>query len=321
MQFEHLSVVGLTMDERAILADAYVPDEWRRANECPARVIWAKAPANLDHQLMWIRQVSVPPTSAASAPSEQKLPPLRTINPEGHLYYAIERRFQQLTNEGATEEEKTLPSVSNITDIESYCSTFEELLNEERHALLLLFERYSQYNTVVSGILLQDASVQSSSCQLKIEGIADADPPVLPGDTMLVRSLTVPREPLELRATVMSVVRGKQQHTLTATWHPQYPPSACNVRFVPSPKPHINCLTALAWLASQPSSAMMPLLFPETAPILPQTSFPLPATLNVQQADFCRSVLRRTKTVEYDTLRGPLILTGPAGTGVSLETE
>jgi hypothetical protein len=39
-----------------------------------------------------------------------------------------------------------LPRVDNISNLHSYCETFERLLREEREEVLLLYERYSQYN-------------------------------------------------------------------------------------------------------------------------------------------------------------------------------
>ena len=126
----------------------------------------------------------------------------------------------------------------------------------------------------------------------------------------------------------------------------QGPSQNFNLRFVPSLAPLLRCLTALTWLRRQPSKAMQTLLFPTDAPPLPSldnlndddddgddawdkppsastASTPLqqlqpplpPPELNVPQRDFLRLVRRRTRHSSCHSVRPPLLLTGPAGTG------
>jgi helicase MOV-10 len=113
-----------------------------------------------------------------------------------------------------------------------------------------------------------------------------------------------------------------------------------NVRFVPSNTLYQRCLAALDWLIhsyqDQPARAME-LLFPTHAPHVmiqqhaqnltihgsssqhhPQnnsTTMEWSRELNHQQADFVRMVLHRTQYPSTDEVRGPMVLTGCAGTG------
>ena len=67
----------------------------------------------------------------------------------------------------------------------------------------------------------------------------------------------------------------------------------------------------------------MPLLFPNkapeilSAPILTaaESDQPLNMELNHQQASFVRTALARSLKPSMDSVRSPLVLTGPAGTG------
>jgi hypothetical protein len=101
-----------------------------------------------------------------------------------------------------------------------------------------------------------------------------------------------------------------------------------NVRFVPSNTQYKRCLTALDWLVhsfhDQPARAME-FLFPTHAPYIQVHARNNDSTngsilewtrdLNHQQADFVRMVLHRTQNPSTDAIRGPMVLTGCAGTG------
>jgi hypothetical protein len=102
-----------------------------------------------------------------------------------------------------------------------------------------------------------------------------------------------------------------------------------NVRFVPSQKHHARCLTALDWLRTttcikgqqQQQHAAQELLFPTTAPQVPAAAVANVKLdqscdrLNKEQLTFVHMVVRRTLHPASDTVRGPMVLTGPAGTG------
>ena len=101
-----------------------------------------------------------------------------------------------------------------------------------------------------------------------------------------------------------------------------------NIRFVPSNVGMKRFLTALDWFgeafADAPGKAME-LLFPVAAPNVPITSHEAAANdivarsykLNDRQADFVSMVLGRTKHPSSE-IRGPMVCTGPAGTGKTL---
>jgi hypothetical protein len=99
--------------------------------------------------------------------------------------------------------------------------------------------------------------------------------------------------------------------------------SRYNIRIIPSNKYYRNCLTALDWVQTISESIMLPLLFPKHAPQLKEGSsisamtqhIVLPSQLNHTQASFIRVAMARTLQPSMDAIRGPLILTGPAGTG------
>jgi AAA domain len=134
--------------------------------------------------------------------------------------------------------------------------------------------------------------------------------------------------------------------------HPHYPnPRLYHLRFVPSWDLTVGCLSALDWLGSLPkhhaNALFHTLLFPTSAPILPSENRSLllegqfafmnhdgsssstggaatptatatdkpAAMLNPQQRDFCRLVERRAMHPSYESIREPLVCSGPAGTG------
>lgn len=104
-----------------------------------------------------------------------------------------------------------------------------------------------------------------------------------------------------------------------------------NVRFVPSQSKLERCLTALDWLVEAFEDApgkAMELLFPTSAPdvaipsseaasngILAHSNQQLNQQLNDNQASFVSMVLGRTKHPSTNDIRGPMVLSGPAGTG------
>lgn len=102
-----------------------------------------------------------------------------------------------------------------------------------------------------------------------------------------------------------------------------------NIRFVPSKVGMKRFLTALDWLAESFADApgkAMELLFPVSAPNVPISSSEALANdilarsykLNDRQAEFVSMVLGRTKRPSMNEIRGPMICTGPAGTGKTL---
>lgn len=287
-------------------------------------------------------------------------------------------------------------SVDNISNLDDYRTTWEDILELERKEVLLRYENYSQYakplyiqtiasknkptnNNGQTTVAVSEAGIVFKA-NIDVQGIADASPPLMIGDTVLARpmhrvSLPLPHQthqapslndlkwspPIhvaEVHATVLSVQRGSMNGSSTgdkvlASWlnrheseilmhtlrtaanqgkikinrlHPLF---LFNVRFVPATTRHERCLTALDWLAEsfrEHPRAAMDLLFPVVA-----HAFTLPAgelasndilahskQLNDKQSSFVNMVLGRTKHPSTDQIRGPMVLTGPAGTGTLL---
>jgi hypothetical protein len=315
------------------------------------------------------------------------------------LYYAVKYRAGKL--QPAVENETSsarlpppnLPSVDNISSLNDYRSTWESILEAEWEEVLRRYENYSQYAKSIDihstslQMPHQDTSKSSVGATLnasiKVNGIADASPPLMIGDTVLIRPMHLISLPLnfqspraltnglhwsppihvaEVQAKILSVQRGSSStgtmskknasdkvvlswlnresssillHSLeTAANDTQRsnraakrPASHFNVRFVPAITRHERCLTALDWLVEtykKHPQAAMDLLFPVTAPafvlssagelasndILAQTK-----QLNDKQSSFVSIVIGRTQDPSMDQIRGPIILTGPAGTG------
>ena len=190
---------------------------------------------------------------------------------------------------------------------------------------------------------------------IRIKGLADAKPTPTSGDLLLIRPLrylslpsdfryanqphtwSQPVHVVEIVSTLQSVVRdktsSKRGDQLVATWletwvdmnvlTPAYKASVFyNIRILPNGKPYRNCLTALDWVDTIPPNILVPLLFPHKAPGLSlqhlsalEADATLNEELNHQQTSFVRTALARTLEPSMDTVRGPLVLTGPAGTG------
>ena len=100
-----------------------------------------------------------------------------------------------------------------------------------------------------------------------------------------------------------------------------------NIRFIPSAVPLERCLTALDWLdnvSKQSPQSLNGVLFPVKAPVvkplsahqvnqLRQDDSDRDKPLNELQLSFVKMVGARTRDPEYNVVRPPMILTGPAG--------
>jgi hypothetical protein len=380
------------LSEHSVLAENFVPEHLRRVNEW---YVTAPLPAATQQQTVTAgpKKLLVPfvpicycgGNASVSAVQHLHAYPLRTVPSD--LYYAVEYRagkLQPSKNEEslpAVPPPKKVPSVDNISSLDDYLSTWEKNLEAERKEVLLRYENYSQYAkpvqirtialqtkghpTTFAGVLLK--------ATLDVNGIADASPPLMIGDTVLLRpmhrvSLPMPKQHAqarlddlqwspaihvaEVQARVLSVQRGTSSigdkvifswldressdillHTLRSAAQSVHskttrkePYLFFNVRFVPAATRHERCLTALDWLhetyKDNPQSAM-DLLFPVTAPAVFLPASELASNdilahsnqLNDKQASFVNMVLGRTQHPSTDQIRGPMVLTGPAGTG------
>jgi hypothetical protein len=100
-----------------------------------------------------------------------------------------------------------------------------------------------------------------------------------------------------------------------------------NVRFIPSSNQLEKCLTALDWLnnvSTRFPRAMDDVLFPVKAPEvkplsihqaqrMKQDDSDMNKPLNELQSSFVKMVGARTRDPEFNMVRPPMILTGPAG--------
>lgn len=105
-----------------------------------------------------------------------------------------------------------------------------------------------------------------------------------------------------------------------------------NIRFIPSAVPLERCLTALDWLENVSKNnpqalngVLFPVKAPEVKPLsahqvnrLRQDDSDRDKPLNELQLSFVKMVGARTRDPEYNVVRPPMILTGPAGMYVTL---
>jgi len=139
------------MQERSVLAEKYVPQQYRNVNEVEATTVFPCEPVpTFDNQLNEIHPRIVPPVMQCRCKMRDghfhgKQAPVRTIEPD--IHFAVQHQKEQQRGSSSRRSSAVeLPTVDNISDLSTYCSTFEELLREERTEYLLLFEKYSQYN-------------------------------------------------------------------------------------------------------------------------------------------------------------------------------
>jgi len=324
------------IDERSVLADRYVPEELRRINKVnistPLSAV--KLPA-LKPEVLLPSLVPPSPTCYCEERHPVNSAPVRRVAPE--LRFALNPVV-------SSKEEPPWPTVNGIGDLESYCSTFEKLLWQERSRLLFIYERYSQYNIPVN--IVQSEGRSALTARMGIAGIADARPPLQTGDHVLFRpmrylSLPVyqPKIPphwsptshsVEIDAHVILTQRMDSKihrfkdlvvttwldHVSNQTLQQTYPVQRYNVRFIPSVTLYERCLSALDWLKTLQPKLAMDFLFPNEAPLLPKLAEKgTYGDLNEKQSMFVDMVRLRTSHPSTDHVRPPMLLTGPAGTG------
>jgi riboflavin biosynthesis pyrimidine reductase len=290
---------GPHLQQTSVLANAYVPERLRAINYlCVTTPIHVSPPSTIDHILKTISRASVPRCPCVCKQKHEVFTSMHIMPTE--LRFALFQPTPILPP-------VILPLVSNIGSLQDYVQTFSQLLKLEQQELLILYERYSQYQHTLDSTSPPNFSENFASW--KIPGIADAGPSIAPGDVCLIRPmvpLSLPMLPptkrslkgkpksklvwsapihfLEIQTTVVSVQRGGlaaaggTPDTVTTTWVDKTtqadlkkasPTHQYNVRFVPSSKHYSRCQTALGWCASLPPAMAMHLLFPNTAPVLP----------------------------------------------------
>jgi hypothetical protein len=169
---------------------------------------------------------------------------------------------------------------------------------------------------------------------------SNAFPPVLP----VPEAQNMPYHRAEIRSAVISVTRSKfvedvelrkdlvvvswgVDALLTSALTSNSQSNLFTVRFVPSTITYERSLTALGWLESLHPNIAREMLFPTEVPKLPVRPAVIESNdacdcleleymqLNENQTKFVQMMVTRTSHPINKTIRPPLILTGPAGTG------
>ena len=279
------------------LAQTYVPEAWRVINERPVTMPMQaippafSVPSNQQHKPHRL----VPHTPHCGCPGGQgnstrpfpHVLPTRSVVPE--MYYAVaQRRLETLGNLSVStllkaSLQKNGPLIlDEFPTIQAYCQAWESLVVAERQHMLMLYERYTQYQASLG---FPKDPKDNKYAELYLEGIADANPPLLIGDHVLIRPINqrIPHQ-AEIQSTVLSVDRigkGRVQFSWISPeqeryLHPLYgslriPPTfqqgRCTVRFVKSKKMLQATLSALDWARQTPS--LMSFLYPKEAPVVP----------------------------------------------------
>ena len=288
------------LSEAAVLAHAYVPEALRLVNQSEAGLFLTDTSCKVNQDALQTFPFVPFTLRCGHEPKCNPFPhqyPIRRFPAE--LYYAIQRYKQQLMNPKGTEEldrEKLLASVDEIANMKDYCTFWELLMVKERKAVLLLYERYSQYDVKIKILTPKGTdSKPRMKAEVQIAGIADASPPLAIGDIVLIRPLKClpigphPSNPLmstfahvEIQATIESIERKGDIGKLRMGWvsfqdHNWLKSvysirNGFNIRFIPSPASLQRSLTALDFLSNMTErygSELMEMLFPENAPVVP----------------------------------------------------
>lgn len=344
------------LEEKTFLAPSFVPEHWRSINYHKNVTVFAattQLDSNFPSPHLPGAIALVPPVPRCICPNGPHVFPNRISDPN-ELYMALEadapstntKNGNSFKAQNGVKSSTTTIDLETCSSLEHYKITWERFLHKERRELLLRSEQKSQYATPVD-------CHHAHSILLQVPGIADANPPVLVGDTVLLRPIPRSRLPLinggwsgpvhaiEVRTRVLAVHRGgaKKGRTtadaVAVSWFANdrvfvqgfggVRKLQMNIRFVPASTSYTRCLTALDWLEQTYRTAaeqadIFRVLFPEESPVIP----PLPTSamqvfdsrvLNHKQNDFVRMVLTHTHSPSTSQVRSPMVLTGPAGTG------
>jgi hypothetical protein len=327
----------------SLAADTFVPHSVRsQLVVAPTVLLYGQSwYQSNDDQLYDVRRQLVPFLGCTCADplhdhSGEHPPHRRVILPD--LHFAIQDRIDRV--QSPVQSQEKVARVDDITSMEQYCTIFESLLTQERKEVLRQFERYTQFNHVASF----KGTGSASSCHIVIQGLSDAKPQVQAGDILLLQPCIAMTWPIDMRRPkiktppvqilrvfclvtnvernykIGDIVHANWLDTETAkVFQENLRVQRFHVRLVPSPESYIRCLTALDWLKQTIPSAM-DLFFPTTAPVLAMKQ-DLPHklkwndALNYNQNEFLQMVMTRTTCPETKSFRGPMVLTGPAGTG------
>jgi hypothetical protein len=338
------------LDERAVLANPWAPGKLRGINLTRATLtLVAGRPPSLDEKLSEISNALVPYTPKCVCGEKHKgRKPAHILRPPEQ----DEVEFRMALKPRKWKPGKSLPRVEVIDSLTDYVTTFRALLNEERTALLELYELYSQYDRYIefrdpTPILVRKANAQKRpvhvAASMTIPGIADYRPSLQPNDHVLIRpghfvsirdQWRIHSHCVEVQSRVHQVRRGTGSgpgDIVMMTWvdvpthhmlMQAHRGGKYNVRFVPSATLHERMMRALQWLHTLPSKFVREMLFPTKVPAMPKMSRRSllhrknnKNDLNEEQQFFVDMMVHRTRHPSLYNVRPPLCLTGPAGTG------
>lgn len=252
-------------------------------------------------------------------------------------------------NSEVLETPQKIEEPKKIETLDDYLAHWEETIHIERKELLYRYEKFSQYTVMVH----TPKDNPAHRAWITVPGIADATPPLQTGDVVLVRPLrllslptmingypswSLPHHVVEIRAIVVAVNRKRsKQDSVELTWLDDAQNAILmqamgitspivsgpyNVRFVPTTKPQHRSLTALDWIGEtfkSDGAAFMNIIYPKEAPNISLHSvknlLTFEPNLNERQTEFVNMVVSRTTSPSTQSIRGPMVLTGPAGTG------
>jgi hypothetical protein len=245
--------------------------------------------------------------------------------------------------------------LDETSSIAEYSKSFEHALRLEYEEHLRLYEQFCLYDVRIDPVDKAfhpgppGLGFVSKVARIFMNGFADARPTLQIGDIVLLRprlrgssvNHQIPYSALEVESRILGVVRSKrdEKDQILFTWGLNHHQTAIlgnelwntyfNVRFVPSASSLERCLTALDWIKNvsihHPQAlhdVLFPFEAPKVKPLKGQQSIRLKhdpsdadKPLNELQSSFVRMVRARTLDGEYNNVRPPMILTGPAGTG------
>lgn len=329
------------LDEGTVLAMPWVPMEKRRINKIPVgQVLMAAELPSLNMELKSTHMAMVPlhhacvcqgETHNVSASAEVKrLHPELGPPKDPKVYKEDQKRLT------AQIVEKAVNHIDSLTDLQDYIASFHKRMQLELWGVIQLYERYSQYSVPIEIKANTRGKIELYG-SIRISGIADSRPLLQPGDYALARPLgQIARQYLgywEIHARVIAVERGKESDQVLITWLDPRTNSwlqknwlsnaLYNVHFVPSTSSWERSYSALQWFSVLPPPLAKELLFPARVPVLPHTKTTLSNAkkttmiLNKQQKRFVDLVRERALHPTFETIRPPIVLTGPAGTGKS----
>lgn len=237
-----------------------------------------------------------------------------------------------------------LRGTEHIASIEEYVRIWRGLLMAERKAKLILYENFSQYQQIVHfQTQTTPNNIAYMTAQTSVHGIADTIIDI--NDTVLLRptrrlswilpdqstlhrvAWSPPNHVIEIQSNVLRKQRHPhksdrlyfnwltpvQFNLLQQSMHTRGTSNSFNIRLVPSIQVLERCWTALEWL--QTNKLPIETLSPRTAPSVNSFTPVDHPQLNPEQNTFLNMVMDRTDDPSKDLVRGPMILTGPAGVG------